>query len=109
MYVGDRALATGSSFFWTRGARTFLITNWHNVSGYNHLTGELLSPTGAVPDRLGFRVFERVSEPDREGFFELQSVERRIDLFDSLSRPGMSIRPWAIASTWWQSTSHLML
>ena len=83
MYAGDRALATGSSFFWTHGGRTFLVTNWHNVSGYNHLTGELLSPTGAVPDRLGFRVFMRVSEPDGEGFFELESVERRIDLFNS--------------------------
>jgi hypothetical protein len=83
MYAADRALATGSSFFWTRGPRTFLVTNWHNVSGYNHLSGELLSKTGAVPDRLGFRVFQRVSEPDPEGFFELQSVERRIDLFDS--------------------------
>jgi hypothetical protein len=28
-------------------------------------------------------VFVRVSEPDSQGFFELQSVERRIDLFNS--------------------------
>ena len=97
MYAGDKALATGSSFFCTRGARTFLVTNWHNVSGYNHLTGELLSQTGAVPDRLGFRVFERVSEPDSEGFFELRPSSVELICSAPLSRPGWSIRPWATA------------
>lgn len=86
MYVGEQELATGSSFFWTGAGKTFLVTNWHNLTGRNHLTEELLSPTGAVPDRIGFRVFQRVSEPDAEGFFELQYVERRVDLYES-TRP----------------------
>ena len=69
MRFGQQQLATGSCFLWALGERTFLVTNWHNLTGRNPLTGSLMSTTGAVPDRVVFRVFKRVSEPDSSGLY----------------------------------------
>lgn len=46
-------LGTASGFVVIHNGRHYLITNWHVVAGRRPDTGELLSPTGAVPDELG--------------------------------------------------------
>ena len=50
--ANGQSLATATGFCVERNAKRFLITNWHVVAGRNPDTGELLSPTGAVPDEL---------------------------------------------------------
>lgn len=47
------SLSMGSGFFWKAPDETiFLVTNWHNVTGINPLTGEHISPTAAEPDEV---------------------------------------------------------
>src|SRR5450759_4845677 len=67
MLRGADRLASGSSFLWAFDGRTFLVTNWHNLSGRNPLTNELMSRIGAIPDRISFGMFKQVSEPDANG------------------------------------------
>jgi hypothetical protein len=83
MFAGDNRLATGSSFFWRNDGRTFLVTNWHNLAGRNPLTHELMSSSGAVPDRIAFGVYKRVTEPDKQGFFEMAYTAASTPLNDS--------------------------
>lgn len=45
-------LATGTGFIAQSKRGPVLITNWHNVSGRNPQTNQILSPTGAVPDHV---------------------------------------------------------
>lgn len=42
--------STASGFLYKHQGRIFLITNWHNVSGVNPITGKLLSDHGGIPD-----------------------------------------------------------
>jgi Trypsin-like peptidase domain len=49
-------LSTATGFFATKGKKTFLITNWHVVSGRNPETKKCLSDTGGIPDNLLVRV-----------------------------------------------------
>lgn len=87
MFYGEECLATGSCFFWGLNGRTFLVTNWHNLTGRNPLTNQLMSKTGAIPDRIAFMAFKRVSEPDSDGFFELNFMPVKVELCDALSNP----------------------
>ncbi|NOJ48421.1 trypsin-like peptidase domain-containing protein [Bradyrhizobium archetypum] len=52
MHFNDTHLSQGTGFVWSGPDRSFLITNWHNVSGRNPNTGKHLSPTAAEPNRL---------------------------------------------------------
>lgn len=49
----DKVVATATGFFWRRSGQSYLVTNWHVVSGRNSFTGQL-TPTGYVPERLRF-------------------------------------------------------
>jgi hypothetical protein len=80
MLARGQRLAAGSSFFWRRDGKTYLVTNWHNLAGRNPITNALMSNTGATPDRIAFRVFRQTSEPDAEGLFEATHVVLEVDL-----------------------------
>lgn len=55
--VGDTPRqATG--FFWRRGEKVFLVTNWHNVTGINIIDGKPMS-NGWCPDSLGMQYFTK--------------------------------------------------
>jgi hypothetical protein len=45
-------LSVGTCFFWELGAKTYLITNWHNVSGINAQTGKHLSTHAGEPNEV---------------------------------------------------------
>lgn len=87
MFSNQGSLSTGSCFFWGLNDRTFLITNWHNLAGRNPQTNELMSSTGAVPQRISFIVFKRISEPDSDGFYELNYMPVEVGLYDNHSKP----------------------
>ena len=55
-------LSSGTGFIYKLGNENYLITNWHNVSGKNPITGECLSTTLAVPDEIK-TLFREKSQP----------------------------------------------
>src|SRR4030081_2944211 len=44
--------ATGTAFFYKSSDDIFLITNWHNVTGVDPLTGKALHTKGLLPNLL---------------------------------------------------------
>lgn len=63
IFFNDISLSTGTCFFTKRNGITYLVTNWHIVSGRNADTKQCLEATGAIPNRL--RVF--IAEDQGEG------------------------------------------
>ncbi|NRD74923.1 hypothetical protein HQQ94_17215 [Shewanella sp. VB17] len=61
-------LSSGTGFIYKYEADFYLITNWHNVSGKNPITGKCLSDTLAVPDFIStlFREIEQPANCKRE-------------------------------------------
>jgi len=57
LYIESRfngqKIATATGFItFSNNKKPFLITNWHNVTGKNSLTGEYLSNTAAIPNEI---------------------------------------------------------
>ncbi len=65
MFFDDTSLSMGTCFFWEAGGKRYLVTNWHNVSGKNPLTGKHLSPTAAEPNRVYFDLWRNQNLNDR--------------------------------------------
>ncbi len=85
---GNQCLAKGSGFFWASGEQTFLVTNWHNLSGRDPSDHSPLSSHGGLPDRVTFTVYRRTSEPDANGYFSLEVRIITVPLCDNdLSNP----------------------
>ena len=59
MFYKNTKLSIGTGFFIEQEGQKYLITNWHNVSGKDPVTGVSLSSTLAVPDRLSFSLLQR--------------------------------------------------
>lgn len=64
----DAVLSSGTGFIYEYQGAYYLITNWHNVSGRNPLTGECLSETLAIPDIIStlFRSKEQPANCQRD-------------------------------------------
>lgn len=52
IYRDKTILAKGTCFVYSDAGALYLVTNWHNVTGLNPVTGSSLSPTGARPNLL---------------------------------------------------------
>ncbi|MFC1491673.1 trypsin-like peptidase domain-containing protein [Nitrospinota bacterium] len=52
MIFEKAVIATGTAFVMTHDEQPHLVTNWHNVTGMNPLTGEHISTTAAEPDKF---------------------------------------------------------
>lgn len=52
MHFNETQLSSGTAFFWKKDDSLFLVTNWHNISGRNSITGKCLSSTQAIPNRI---------------------------------------------------------
>ena len=50
MYFGDTLLASGTCFFVTADDGPVLVTNRHNLTGRDNITGKTLHQTGGIPD-----------------------------------------------------------
>jgi hypothetical protein len=72
MKFNETSLACGSGFFWKFGGRIFLVSNWHNFSGIDPTNGRVMSPTAGLPNRVSIQIFRRLSDADRDGFFEMK-------------------------------------
>ena len=51
-YSDDTLLGSGTGFVIRAGDDHYVVTNWHVVSGRDPSTGQPLSPTGGIPNRL---------------------------------------------------------
>lgn len=69
MTVNGNSLSIGSGFFWQVADQLYLITNWHNVSGVNPMTGANMSSTGGRPDTIHVGV--NAAQPPRRGVLTL--------------------------------------
>jgi hypothetical protein len=52
MSVNGNALSTGTGFVAQSARGPVLVTNLHNVTGRNPVTGQPLSPSGGIPDEI---------------------------------------------------------
>ncbi|MFD2262960.1 serine protease [Lacibacterium aquatile] len=57
MFFGEIFLSKGTAFFWISSGQTYLVTNWHNVTGVNPITGDNISSTGGRPNKIKFDLF----------------------------------------------------
>ncbi len=52
----DAILAFGTAFIYEFESKFYLITNWHNVTGINPITGKQAGNHGGIPDLLEFKL-----------------------------------------------------
>ncbi len=64
----NTVISSGTGFIYKHENECYLITNWHNVSGKNPITGQCLSENLAVPDLVStlFREIEHPANCKRE-------------------------------------------
>lgn len=83
---GEIGLSTGTAFFLNRKGRSFLITNWHIVSGRSPIDGQpLCKKTTAIPDHIIIRV--PTNEPRKGGAFLRTYVDRQLPLYNEKKSP----------------------
>ncbi len=93
-FYGQQKLASGTCFFWSHQERVYLVTNWHNLAGRNHLTGENLSPHGGRPDRVFVMVYRKTGDPLPQGVpSDVYSMEY-VGLEIKLCEPDFSLVRW---------------
>lgn len=84
----DTIFSTGSSFFYEYNERIFLITNWHNITGRNPVSGLPLSKNHAgIPDF--FITYLRLKQ--QSGHSELHKIKLYSD--DDMTKPLWLIHP----------------
>jgi hypothetical protein len=69
MYFRATLLSNATGFIWQTGEESFLITNWHNVTGINPQTGEHLSPKAGEPDSVKILLDQAGSPLGTRGLF----------------------------------------
>ena len=74
----DGILSTGTAFFYDFNGESFLITNWHNVSGRHFRTKEMISYNGRHPTYIKAKFASRVA-PD--GSFT--TVAQRVAIYEN--------------------------
>jgi hypothetical protein len=85
MIFDDTLLSLGTGFIWHSIDVSYLITNWHNVSGRDCFTEKNLSATGAWPNKLNVYL----NTKGRLGHKFCESFE----LYDNHKRPNWFVHP----------------
>lgn len=83
MRFNGNVVSTGTGFVVQTCLGLALITNRHNVTGKDQVTGKHLSPTLAEPNEIAIH---HLTESDAEGFLDIW-VERVEPLFDETGNP----------------------
>jgi hypothetical protein len=96
----DNVVATATGFFWQRSGQSYLVTNWHVVSGRNSFTGKLNS-RGYVPKRIRFYGMSVSTSAGVVSFRRQRwTLEWADDMIGLLSTPpqadGQSIDIWGV-------------
>lgn len=96
----DTIVGTATGFFWQRGGQSYLVTNWHVVSGRNSFTRQL-NPSGYVPERIRFYGMSVATSAGVVSFRRQRwTLEWAIDMIDLLSKPpeadGQTLDIWGV-------------
>lgn len=83
------AQATG--FLWLQDRTYYLITNWHNVTGWDLVNKRALSDNGFAPDSLRFRLLKVEKGPEKVRL--LANKYLTVDLYDADGRPSWLEHP----------------
>ena len=79
-FFDDTQLSCGTGFFYEYGTTTYLLTNWHMVSGRNTSNGQPLSRTGAIPNKMHIRIpYKEKIDENRSGIRWKQHI---LDLYE---------------------------
>ena len=68
---------TGTAFFYKSNNETFLVTNWHNVTGVNAVTGKTIHSQGLLPNLLRIH-YKQLIDVDKN---MIRSQHRDIPLY----------------------------
>lgn len=83
MCTSGSIIGSGSAFFWSTDNRTYLVTNWHNLSGRNHLTNEIMHSDAVTPDSLRVWLYRQTSGSDEAGYYDLDYAGVEVGLLDA--------------------------
>lgn len=82
---GDQGLGIGTVFFWEHNSITYLVTNWHNATGINPITGANIHDQGGKPTNFEVSILRA----DGSATFDVRSYE----LYDADDKPMWLIHP----------------
>jgi hypothetical protein len=77
----DEVLGHATGFFWTLAGRTFLITNWHVVTGNDVFTKRVISKSGLQPSRIRFFGVQFSQCDSGEDYWVPDRASHEMDLF----------------------------
>jgi len=94
MFFNETELSTGTCFFWRANSGVYLVTNWHNLSGKDNITGKHLSDKLAEPNAIEFNIilnadngpvigkwrFPLLHDDDRPRWLEHPTFGKRVDV-----------------------------
>lgn len=80
----EKGLGQGTAFTYLHNGETYLITNWHNVSGRRPDSLKLMNDYAAIPDSLVLCCPEKVNKEENipEGQSEARWMSRTLDLYN---------------------------
>jgi hypothetical protein len=97
MYFHDEKLAVGTAFCYLFQEKTYLITNWHNVTGREPDTKTLKSSQCAIPNRIVANIPYIVNKNSSN--ISVQWEEHAIDLYNESGDAPLK-------SIWYEHPSH---
>ena len=93
MAYGSETTSLGSGFFWNDGTSSYIVTNWHVLTGRHPITHQPLTEDGCIPNRILYNKFWRGSlnsfysvvqpiyqEDGRALFFEHPRFRSEVDI-----------------------------
>lgn len=80
MYYNESYLSSATAFIAISPSGPILLTNRHNVTGKNNLTGECLSTLGAVPNKI--EIYHNKVHELGSNITKVENLYRDIDNFD---------------------------
>jgi hypothetical protein len=85
------ALATATGFLWLNDGDTYLITNLHNLAGWDYGRSKALDKDGAVPSHV--RISVRIQVDKKGGVVSTKMAALLQDLYDPDSEPLWLVHP----------------
>ncbi|WP_214816620.1 serine protease [Exiguobacterium sp. s59] len=80
MYYNESYLSSATAFIATSPSGPVLLTNRHNVTGKNNITGDCLSKRGAVPNKI--KIYHNKVDELGSNIAKVENLYRDIDSLD---------------------------
>lgn len=76
-------LGWASGSFWKFKNRTFLVTNWHVITGRNYQTDETIHKSGAIPGFLNLE-FHTIRKTEIQTFHHDEAIVNEVELYKQI-------------------------